>query len=81
MNKLGYLPELGTFFDCMTNREKEDTLYKHCERLANAFGLLTIPVGLAIRVTKNLQVCTDCHNASKYITKIEKRKIIIHDAH
>ena len=65
----------------MTDREREETLYEHCERLAIAFGLLTIPAGLAIRVTKNLRVCSDCHNANNYISKIEMQEIIIHDAH
>jgi hypothetical protein len=28
-------------------------------------------------IKKNLRVCGDCHNATKFIAKIEKREIIV----
>ena len=51
----------------------------HSERLAVAFGLLNLPQGANIRVTKNLRVCSDCHSTTKIISKIECREIIITD--
>jgi tetratricopeptide (TPR) repeat protein len=51
----------------------------HSERLAVAFGLLSLPQGSTIRVTKNLRVCSDCHSSMKIISKIELREITITD--
>ena len=64
----------------MSDKAKEDNLCGHCERLAIAFGLINTAPGATIRVSKNLRVCADCHNATKVISKIEKRDIIIRDS-
>lgn len=65
----------------MSDKAKEDALCGHCEKLAIAFGLINTPPGTTLRVSKNLRVCADCHNATKIISKIEKREIIIRDAY
>ncbi|CAN0911798.1 Pentatricopeptide repeat-containing protein At3g57430, chloroplastic [Linum grandiflorum] len=59
--------------------EKEKLLCGHSEKLAIAFGILNTPPGTTIRVAKNLRVCNDCHTASKYISKVEQREIILRD--
>ncbi|KAI5062803.1 hypothetical protein GOP47_0021350 [Adiantum capillus-veneris] len=64
-----------------SDKAKEEALCGHCEKLAIAFGLLNTPPGTTLRVSKNLRVCADCHNATKIISKIEKRDIIIRDAY
>jgi len=61
--------------------EKKRMLKYHSEKLAVAFGILTIPAGRPIRVMKNLRVCEDCHNVIKYISKIVGRLIILRDSH
>eukprot|EP00250_Pteridium_aquilinum_P010654 c19540_g1_i1 orf=3-1400(+) len=61
------------------DESKEDSLWGHCEKLAVSFGLISLPEGVTIRVSKNLRICTDCHDATKLISKIEKRSIIIAD--
>ncbi|KAF8390015.1 hypothetical protein HHK36_024536 [Tetracentron sinense] len=43
--------------------EEEHMLKFHSEKLAVAFGILTVPSGRPVRVIKNLRVCEDCHNA------------------
>ncbi|GAU33062.1 hypothetical protein TSUD_152170 [Trifolium subterraneum] len=58
---------------------KEKLLLWHSEKLAIAFGLLKVPLGVPIRVFKNLRVCGDCHSAIKYISAIEGREIIVRD--
>lgn len=63
------------------DEDKEKSVCGHCEKLAIAFGLLCTPSGTTLRVSKNLRVCVDCHDASKVISKIEKREIIITDAY
>jgi hypothetical protein len=33
-----------------------------------------------IRVYKNLQVCSDCHTATKFISKMTRKEIVVRDA-
>lgn len=75
----GYIPEAELAFEADSMGEKVDTLFGHCEKLAIAFGLLTLPKGETIRVTKNLRMCRDCHTAGKVLAKIEQRHIIVRD--
>ncbi|KAK7260882.1 hypothetical protein RIF29_27181 [Crotalaria pallida] len=59
--------------------EKEDALHKHNEKLAIAFALLKTKPGTPIRIVKNLRVCEDCHCATKFISKVYDRDIIVRD--
>ncbi|TYJ00780.1 hypothetical protein E1A91_A13G108600v1 [Gossypium mustelinum] len=76
----GYVPDLSTVLHDVEESEKKKMLNYHSERLAIAFGLIFIPPGLPIRIVKNLRVCGDCHNATKYISKITQREILVRDA-
>ncbi|KAH0977554.1 hypothetical protein GBA52_027273 [Prunus armeniaca] len=60
--------------------EKEHILNSHSERLAIAFGLISTPPKTPIRIFKNLRVCGDCHNATKFISVITEREIIVRDS-
>jgi len=57
--------------------EKEHTLGHHSEKLAIGFGLISTDPGSTLRIVKNLQ--TDCHSATKLISKIFKREIVVRD--
>eukprot|EP00250_Pteridium_aquilinum_P020369 c24791_g1_i3 orf=226-2916(+) len=81
MGNNDHKPQLLSASDSMLSKNKQDFLSGHCERLAIAFGLLNAPQGTPIRVTKNLKVCRDCHSASKIMSKIEARPIIISDTY
>lgn len=81
MKEEGYTPKLDLVLEPLTDEDKEDILCGHCEKLAMAFGLLSTPENMTLRISKNLRVCSDCHSASKVISKIEKREIIIRDAY
>ncbi|KAF8391561.1 hypothetical protein HHK36_023867 [Tetracentron sinense] len=63
----------------MDEEEKETALCHHSEKLAIAFGFINSDPGTTIRITKNLRVCTDCHSATKLISKIYKREIVVRD--
>ncbi|KAJ7558177.1 hypothetical protein O6H91_04G027400 [Diphasiastrum complanatum] len=52
----------------------------HSEKLAIAFGLINTPQGTCLHLFKNLRVCDDCHTATKYISRIVRREIIVRDA-
>ncbi|XP_006586573.1 pentatricopeptide repeat-containing protein At3g62890-like [Glycine soja] len=56
--------------------EKETALFRHSEKLAVAFGLITISLPTPIRVTKNLRICNDCHTVVKLISKAFDREIV-----
>ncbi|XP_077220140.1 tetratricopeptide repeat (TPR)-like superfamily protein [Tasmannia lanceolata] len=79
MRKEGYVPDTSCVLHNIGEEEKEYLLCGHSERLAIAFGILKTPPGATIRVAKNLRVCNDCHVATKYISKIEGREIIVRD--
>ncbi|XP_057817148.2 pentatricopeptide repeat-containing protein At3g12770-like [Cryptomeria japonica] len=80
MKAAGYCPDSRHLPNDVEEEEKELFLSHHSEKLAIAFGLLNMPPGTTIRVVKNLRVCTDCHTATKFISKIVGREIVVRDA-
>ncbi|KAK6157752.1 hypothetical protein DH2020_012000 [Rehmannia glutinosa] len=76
----GYVPDVKSVLHDVEESEKLKMLNHHSERLAIAFGLIFIPPGLPIKVVKNLRVCDDCHNATKFMSKITQREILVRDA-
>ncbi|XP_057961042.1 pentatricopeptide repeat-containing protein At3g57430, chloroplastic [Malania oleifera] len=79
MRKEGYIPDTSCVLHNVGEEEKESLLCVHSEKLAIAFGILNSPPGTTIRVAKNLRVCNDCHVATKFISKIVDREIIVRD--
>ncbi|XP_057873036.2 pentatricopeptide repeat-containing protein At3g24000, mitochondrial-like [Cryptomeria japonica] len=80
MKAAGYCPDSRHLLNDVEEEEKELFLCHHSEKLAIAFGLLNTPLGTTIRIVKNLRVCTDCHTATKFISKIVARDIVVRDA-
>lgn len=78
MKEMGYVPDTKLVLHDVEEEQKEHMLSHHSEKLAIAFGLVSTPPG-ALRITKNLRVCADCHNAAKFISKIEGREILLRD--
>ncbi|XP_058105842.1 pentatricopeptide repeat-containing protein At1g08070, chloroplastic-like [Magnolia sinica] len=76
----GYVVETSCVLGNVDEELKEDMLCGHSERLAIAFGILSTEEGDVLRVMKNLRVCVDCHTATKFISKIARREIIVRDA-
>ncbi|CAA0827707.1 Pentatricopeptide repeat-containing protein [Striga hermonthica] len=60
--------------------QKEAILSRHSERLAIAFGLISVPCGIPIKIIKNLRVYGDCHTVIKLISKLEGREIVVRDS-
>ncbi|VVB06040.1 unnamed protein product [Arabis nemorensis] len=79
MRKEGYIPDTSCVLHNVEEDEKEVLLCGHSEKLAIAFGILNTSPGTVIRVAKNLRVCNDCHLATKFISKIVGREIILRD--
>ncbi|KAL5568728.1 hypothetical protein UlMin_025303 [Ulmus minor] len=76
----GYVPDTSCVLRDVDEPMKIKLLWGHSERLAIAFGLLSTPAGSPIRIIKNLRVCVDCHNVTKYISKIVRRELVVRDA-
>ncbi|XP_023520702.1 pentatricopeptide repeat-containing protein At2g13600-like isoform X2 [Cucurbita pepo subsp. pepo] len=53
----------------------------HSEKLAIAFGLISLPDWMPIHVMKNLRVCNDCHQVMKLISLVSMRKLVVRDGH
>lgn len=79
MELAGYVPDLEYALHDVGDEQKKHILLTHSEKLAIAYGLIRMPSGTPIRVFKNLRVCGDCHSATKYISAIEGRDIIVRD--
>ncbi|XP_058077061.1 pentatricopeptide repeat-containing protein At5g66520-like [Magnolia sinica] len=75
----GYVPDTDGVLHDIDEEEKENPLYYHSEKLAIAYGLLNTSPGATIRISKNLRVCRDCHHASKLISKVFDREIVVRD--
>ncbi|XP_006342693.1 pentatricopeptide repeat-containing protein At5g66520-like [Solanum tuberosum] len=75
----GYFPDSDGMQHDIDEEETENPLNYHSEKLAIAFGLLKSKPGEILRITKNLRVCKDCHQASKFISKVYDREIIVRD--
>lgn len=78
MKKKGYVAETQFANNSMV-KSKEQDLWYHSEKLALAFGLLTLPAKAPIRIKKNLRTCGDCHTFMKFASEIFLREIIVRD--
>jgi hypothetical protein len=80
MEEVGYVPNKNFVLHDVEEEVKEDMLQSHSEKLAISFGLINTSSGTSIQITKNLRVCGDCHNVTKFISKIVSREIVVRDA-
>ncbi|PUZ59189.1 hypothetical protein GQ55_4G020700 [Panicum hallii var. hallii] len=79
LKSVGYSPITSKVTVDVDEEEKEQALLAHSEKMAIAFGLISLPPNLPIHIMKNLRVCEDCHSAIKLISKLWKREIIVRD--
>ncbi|KAH6819029.1 hypothetical protein C2S51_002632 [Perilla frutescens var. frutescens] len=75
----GHQPDTSQVLFDISEEERETSLRYHSEKLAIAFGILNMEPGATIRVVKNLRVCEDCHSATKIISRVYAREIIVRD--
>ncbi|KAK3227515.1 hypothetical protein Dsin_007377 [Dipteronia sinensis] len=75
----GYMPNAADARLDAEEDDKEASVAHHSEKLAIAFGLIKTRPGTTIRISKNLRVCSDCHNATKIISKVFSREIVVRD--
>ena len=75
----GYVANTNPVLFDIEEEEKEDALCMHSEKIAIAFGLISLSPDVPIRIVKNLRVCWDCHDATKMISKAFNREIVVRD--
>ena len=80
MRESGFVPNTKFVTHDTHEEEKEQHLCSHSEKLAIGLGLISTPPGTPILITKNLRVCPDCHEATKFISKLRNREITVRDA-
>ena len=80
IREMGYVPNTDFVLHDLEEEQKEPYLLQHSEKIAVAYGLMSIPRTKPIRVFKNLRICGDCHTAMKYISKATGREIIVRDS-
>jgi len=80
IQQAGYKPDLKWVIRDLEDGEKRNLLCKHSEKIALAYALMKSQPGEEIMLTKNLRVCGDCHNATKFISMVKNRVIHVRDA-
>ncbi|KAF7097392.1 hypothetical protein CFC21_099217 [Triticum aestivum] len=79
LKSVGYSPITSQITVDVDEEEKEQALLAHSEKLAIAFGLISLAPNLPVHIIKNLRVCEDCHSAIKLISRLWNREIIVRD--
>ncbi|XP_057769977.1 pentatricopeptide repeat-containing protein At1g20230-like [Salvia miltiorrhiza] len=80
MKLAGLYPDMEFVLQDLDGEEQEDSLCNHSEKLAVAFGILSLRGESSIRVFKNLRICGDCHNTIKFIAKFAGIRIVVRDS-
>ncbi len=64
-------PDTSWVLHDVDEQRKRSLLCQHSEKLALCMGssITTLP-GTPLIIVKNLRMCDDCHNATKYIAKV-----------
>jgi pentatricopeptide repeat protein len=77
--KYGYKPDIPCVLKPYnTYEEKVTSLMRHSEKLAIATAMLQTNTK-AVKVTKNLRMCMDCHTFAKHLSHHTQRTIVIID--
>ncbi|XP_028554623.1 putative pentatricopeptide repeat-containing protein At3g49142 isoform X2 [Dendrobium catenatum] len=76
----GYVPDTNFVLHDIDEELKAEFLYTHSEKLAIAFALIATAEDSAIRMTKNLRICGDCHTFIKMVSNIVQRNIVVRDS-
>lgn len=80
LKSVGYVPNKSHLLQLVEEEDmKEQALNLHSEKLAIAFGLISMGPSQPIRVVKNLRVCGDCHSVAKLISSLYEREILLRD--
>ncbi|KAF8414308.1 hypothetical protein HHK36_002310 [Tetracentron sinense] len=77
IKEVGYVPDTSNVLLFVDQREREEKLQYHSEKLALAFAVLNTHPGSTIQIKKNIRMCGDCHLPIKFVAKVMERRIIV----
>ncbi|KAH7415758.1 hypothetical protein KP509_14G059200 [Ceratopteris richardii] len=63
----------------LKNDEFRQNLLNHGEKWALAFGIISTPLGTTLVISKDSEICFDCHTFIKLVSQITGREIILKD--
>uniref|UniRef100_A0ACD6A0Q5 Uncharacterized protein n=1 Tax=Avena sativa TaxID=4498 RepID=A0ACD6A0Q5_AVESA len=64
---VGYVADTTSALHDTDEEQKEQNLWNHSEKLALAYGLITVPEGSTVRIFKNLRIFGDISRAQKEV--------------
>ncbi|XP_063936240.1 pentatricopeptide repeat-containing protein At3g12770 [Daucus carota subsp. sativus] len=76
----GYVPDTESVLHDLSHEGKEESLCNHSRRLPIAYELVSTFPGTTLQITKTLRACVNCHSATKIISKLVNREILVRDA-
>ncbi|XP_044981089.1 pentatricopeptide repeat-containing protein At3g24000, mitochondrial [Hordeum vulgare subsp. vulgare] len=79
LREVGYVADTSSALHDTDEEQKEQNLWNHSEKLALAYGLITVPEGCTVRIFKNLRACADCHLVFKLVSVVFDREIVLRD--
>ncbi|XP_002982808.2 pentatricopeptide repeat-containing protein At4g02750 [Selaginella moellendorffii] len=80
IGKEGYKPDTTLVLDKnMSEKEREDSLLDHSEKLSLAFGMVSTKPRCPLRIINSSRVCSDCHNALRLASLVTGRLIVLRD--
>ncbi|KAI4323385.1 hypothetical protein L6164_022997 [Bauhinia variegata] len=79
IQEAGFVSETESVLHDVDEEVKINMINKHSEKIALAYGLLVTSAETPLIIMKNLRICRDCHKTAKFVSLIEKRRIIIQD--
>ncbi|XP_042387378.1 pentatricopeptide repeat-containing protein At4g13650-like isoform X2 [Zingiber officinale] len=77
--EIGYTQDKYYLLHDSEQDQKDHTAHTHSEKLAVAFGLMSLSPEIPLLVMKNLRVCSDCHNWMKFVSSLACRAIVLRD--
>ncbi|XP_051148974.1 putative pentatricopeptide repeat-containing protein At3g13770, mitochondrial [Andrographis paniculata] len=75
----GYNPDVSSVLHDVDEEQKERLVLGHSEKLALAFGMMSVSEEKPLRIMKNLRICVDCHNFAKFVSEVFGREIVVRD--
>ncbi|KAF5205564.1 Pentatricopeptide repeat-containing protein [Thalictrum thalictroides] len=79
MEEMGYVADRNHLLHNAEEEDYEGVGLHHTEMKALAFGLLSLPDGMPIRVIKSVRMCGDCHSAFKFMSTFLLRELLVKD--
>ncbi|OMO70160.1 hypothetical protein CCACVL1_19079 [Corchorus capsularis] len=79
MEDLGYVADRNHLLHDAEEEEYDGVSLGHTEMEAIAFGLISLPHRMPVRVIKSVRMCGNCHSACKFMSTFVDRELVVKD--